>query len=230
MEELDALGMKENTIVIFTSDNGSLGDAPAPWGSTTSVGGSNLPLRGAKGSTWEGGLRVPAILSWPGKIPQGVVNDELHTSLDLFPTLTALVGATPSSHLPIDGVDVSTCWTSGASTPVTTFAYFRQNTLEAVRNSRFKLHFAKGNEAWNALYDLIVDPGETTDVAGEHQEVVVALNAIADEYRRRLGDERLGMKGSECRPIGKVLDPRPLTTYDEHHPYVVAEYDLSDKG
>ena len=97
LDALDELGLRENTIVIFTSDNGSLGDAAPPWGSTTSVGGSNLPLRGAKGSTWEGGLRVPAIVSWPGTVPRGVVNDDLHRSLDLFPTLATLERRAPTN-------------------------------------------------------------------------------------------------------------------------------------
>jgi len=230
LDELDALGLREDTIVIFTSDNGSLGDAPPPWGSTTPIGASNLPLRGTKGSTWEGGLRVPAIVSWPGRVPRGLTNDDLHTSLDLFPTLVALTGAERTTEHLIDGVDVSACWTDGAPTPVSTFAYYRQNNLEAVRNDRFKLHFAKGDDVLDALFDLEADPGETTDVADQHHDIVATLTAVADDIRRRLGDARLAMTGSECRPIGRVLDPKPLTTYDVEHPYVVAEYDLSDKG
>ena len=230
LDALDELGLRENTIVIFTSDNGSLGDAAPPWGSTTSVGGSNLPLRGAKGSTWEGGLRVPAIVSWPGTVPRGVVNDDLHRSLDLFPTLATLAGATCTDEFAIDGVDVSACWTNGAPTPVSTFAYYRQNSLEAVRDAQFKLHFAKGNERFDALYDLSVDPGETVDIALDHPAAVASLAAVADEVRHRLGDERLDIVGSECRPIGRVLNPKPLTAYDQDHPYVVAEYDLPDKG
>jgi arylsulfatase A len=230
LEVLDELEMRENTIVLFTSDNGSLGDAPPPWGSSTSIGGSNLPLRGAKGSTWEGGLRVPAIVSWPGTVPPGAVNDDLHTSLDLFPTLAALADAPTTAGLAIDGVDVSSCWLDGSATPVSTFAYYRQNSLEAVRNERFKLHFAKGSDPFSALFDLSDDPGETTDVAEDHPDVVASLTHAAEDYRLRLGDERLGITGAECRPIGRVVDPKPLTTYDVNHPYVVAEYDLSDKG
>jgi len=93
LAELDALGLADNTIVIFTSDNGSLGDGPPPWGSTEPLGGSNGMLRGAKATTWEGGQRVPGIVRWPARVPPGRTCDEIVSAMDLYPTLAAVCGA-----------------------------------------------------------------------------------------------------------------------------------------
>jgi arylsulfatase A-like enzyme len=231
LDELDALGLDGHTIVIFTSDNGSLGDVPPPWGSSGPIGGSNLPLRGAKGSTWEGGMRVPAIVRWTGTLEGGRVCDELLTSMDLYPTLAGLCGAEVPPDRVIDGLDVSEVWRSPtARSPHETFAYYRGNDLEAVRDVRYKLHLSRGGREVTELFDLTDDPGETTDVHGSHPPVVERLRAAADGYRRELGDGRLGIEGGGVRPIGRVERPSTLTTYDPGHPYFAAEYDLDDRG
>lgn len=231
MDELSRLQLDEQTIVIFTSDNGSLGDSNPPWGSMGPVGGSNLPLRGAKGSTFEGGMRVPCIVRWKDSLRAGRVCDELVTSMDFYPTLGSICGAALPPGRVMDGLDVSALWTDdGARSPRQHFAYYRQNDLEAVRDGRFKLFVARKGVAVDELYDLSADPGETTNCFLEHPDVVAALQVTADSYRSELGDERLAVAGSRVRPVGRVPTGVTLTTYDPEHPYVVAEYDLDDRG
>ncbi len=231
LAELDAQGIAQDTIVILTSDNGSLGNNPPPWGSPEPLGGSNDPLRGTKGSTWEGGQRVPGIVRWPARIAPGRTSDEITTAMDLFPTLAGLCGAEVPADRDIDGRDVSALWfDADATSPHEAFLYYRMNDLEAIRSGRWKLHFSKHGTDQRELYDLDEDIGETTDVIDQHPDVVATLDALAETARAALGDARLGREGTEVRPIGVVDDPAPLTIYDPDHPYVVAEYDLPDRG
>jgi len=223
LQELEALGLADDTIVIFTSDNGSRGVG----------GGSNLPLRGAKGTTWEGGQRVPCIVRWPGRVAPGRVTEELATAMDLFPTLARLCEAPLPTDRTIDGRDITPLLLDPAATsPHEAFLYYFMDDLEAVRSGRWKLHFAKHGEAVAGLYDLEADPGETTDVLSSHPAVVAELEAHAEQARRSLGDARLDRVGADVRPIGRVPDirRRTLTTYDPTHPYYAAEYDLPHRG
>jgi arylsulfatase A len=221
LHELHARGLDESTIVVFTSDNGS----------RAVDGGSNAPLRGAKGSTWEGGMRVPCIVRWPGHVALGRTSDELVTSLDLYPTLATLCGAASPTDRTVDGVDVSGLLLDDrAAGPRDAFWYYRMNDLEAVRAGPWKLHVARAGVAMTELYDVVVDPAESIDRATERPDVVARLAAIADDARRSLGDARLGISGADVRPVGRVGDPAPLTTYDPAHPYYAAEYDLADRG
>ena len=221
VRELDALGLAEDTIVIVTSDNGSRGVD----------GGSNAPLRGAKTTTWEGGMRVPCIVRWPGRIEAGRVTDELATAMDLYPTLAGLCGAELPDDRTIDGRDIAALWFDPeATTPHEAFYSYWMDDLEAVRAGRWKVHYAKHGRAMLELYDLEADAGETTDLAADHPEVLAELAVHAERARASLGDALQGRTGSDLRPIGRVADPRPLTTYDPDHPYYLAEYDLSDRG
>lgn len=221
LAELDRLGLDERTLVLFTSDNGAL---------DRDDGGSNLPLRGHKGTTWEGGLRVPAMARWPGVIEPGRVCEDLVCSLDLLPTLAALAGAELADDRPIDGLDVGDTLLRGAPSPREEFAYWFMDDLCAVRDRRWKLHVARDGQPVRELYDLRVDPGESTDRSSQEPEVVERLEGLAERYRRRLGDARTGVRGSEVRPIGRVEQARTLTTWDPSHPYHAAEYDLPDRG
>ena len=232
MGELTSLGLDETTIVVFTSDNGSLGNVPAPLGGDgRPIGGSNHPLRGAKATTWEGGQRVPAIVRWKGSIPAGRVCDELLMSLDLFPTLARFAGARVPDDRIIDGKDVGDLWLDpDLTSPHEAFAYYLGNSLEAIRDRRWKLHFAKRKREMAELYDIVADPSETTNLHADLPDVVDRLTALADGFRHALGDERRGMVGSEVRPIGRIDEPRTLTTFDPEHPYFAAEYDLDDRG
>lgn len=213
MYELKRLGLDENTIVIFTSDNGSqVGDG----------GGSNAPLRGTKGTTWEGGQRLPCIVRWPGVVPAGCECGEMTTSMDLLPTLAALAGTVAPDDRMIDGKDVRELWLNpgDAASPHEAFFYYLCDRLEAVRAGKWKLHVER-----NELYDLTADIGETTNVIDQHPDVVKELSALADACRRDLGDAITETTGENRRPAGQVDNPKPLTTYDPNHPYIIALYD-----
>jgi len=225
--ELERLGIDGETLVIFTSDNGSRAGGE---------GGSNAPLRGTKGTTWEGGQRVSFIVRWPGRVPEGGVCDELVTSMDLMPTLARLAGATEPRDRRIDGRDIAPLLFGepGARSPHEVFYYYIRDRLEAVRKGKWKLHLAKGAmfareaEPLNALYDLDRDVGEERNVFDEHPDVVAELMEVAEEAREDLGDTIKGVAGKGCRPVGEVPDPKPLCVYDENHPYIVAAYDTPD--
>jgi arylsulfatase A-like enzyme len=221
LSELRRLGLYDDTVVIFTSDNGS----------RAKDGGSNDPLRGAKGSTWEGGMRVPCLVRWPGRVPAGAVCSELASAMDLYPTLAGLGGAAVPTDRTIDGRDISGILLGGdGGSPHEAFLYYRGNDLEAVRAGRWKLHLSKRGTPRELLFDLEQDVGEAEDVAAAHPEVVARLRALADGARADLGDARLGLTGRDLRPVGEVDDPRTLTSFDPTHPYAVAEYDLPDRG
>lgn len=226
-DELKRQGIDENTMVIFTSDNGSR---------ARGEGGSNAPLRGTKATTWEGGQRVPFIVRWPGKVPAGKVCDELVTSMDFMPTFARLTGTTEPQDRKIDGKDISALifGEDGATSPHEIFCYYIQQRLEAVRKGKWKLHFGKGqmfaaqSDPINELYDLESDIGEEHNVFDEHPDIVAELRAAADMVRKDLGDNLTETEGNGCRPIGRVANPKPLAVYNENHPYIVAAYDMPD--
>jgi arylsulfatase A-like enzyme len=220
--ELRRLGLEDDTIVVFTSDNGSR---------VRDEGGSNLPLRGTKGTTWEGGMRVPCIARWPGRIPAGVDCSTLATAMDLLPTLAHAAGATMPEARTIDGRDILPvlCGEAVAS-PHDAFFYYSGRDLEAVRAGPWKLHVARGRAPVAELYDLVDDIGETSNVHAQRPEIVAALLGHAERARAELGDERLGIRGAGVRAVGEVDEPVTLTTFDPSHPYYMAEYDLPHRG
>lgn len=215
LHELDVLGLARNTIVVLTSDNGSNGKH----------GGSNGPLRGKKGQTWEGGMRLPCIVRWPGQIPAGSVSRELCTAMDLLPTFALAAGTCAPTDRTIDGRSILDLWRAPArtGTPHDAFAYYFKEELQAVRRGQWKLHVRSGE-----LYDLAADVSETTDRRAQAPEVVAELERYAAGFRADLGDTATGVVGRGCRPPGQVADPRPLTAYDPAHPYVVALYDIDN--
>ena len=225
LSELQTLDIDDRTIVIFTSDNGAL--APESGGS-----GSNAPLRGSKGTTWEGGQRVPCIVRWPGQVPAGEVCSDVTAGIDLYPTLARLCGAEVPTDRTVDGVDL-TCHLGLGEASVDeerAFLFILGPRVEAVRIGRWKLHVSKAEKAIRALYDLDADPSETTNLADEHPDVVSRLATIIEAARLELGDELNGVVGTDTRPIGKVDNPAVLTEFDPDHPYFMAEYDLADRG
>lgn len=222
MAELERLGLDANTLIVFTSDNGARGDN----------GGSNAPLRGRKGTTWEGGMRLPCLMRWPARLAPGQVRRELFASLDLFPTLAAWTGARVPTDRTIDGLDFSATLQAAPgsrSGPRETFFYYFKNELCAVRHGRWKLHVhrrgAEPSQPLRELYDLEADTGETTNVAAAHPQIVPQLEALLAACREDLGDTVQGVAGRGRRAIGRVEHPRPLTTYDPDHPYMIALYD-----
>ena len=231
-------GLDNDTLVIFLSDNG-------PFLSYGTHAGRAAPLREGKLTTFEGGVRVPFLARWPGKVSAGRVCDDLITGLDLLPTIAKLANAElPKAKL--DGVDLSplllgTTEAKGRES----FAYYAGSELHAVRSGKWKLHvpheyltvdgppgqdgkpanFAKmkpkGIEESGirgiatrhgykvakielSLFDLATDPGETKDVAADNPAVVKKLTALADEFRRDLGDALTAAKGSGLRAAGSA--------------------------
>ncbi|MCL1910278.1 MAG: sulfatase-like hydrolase/transferase [Kiritimatiellaeota bacterium] len=230
MSELTRLGLDENTIVIFTSDNGSRCD----------FGASNGNLRGTKANVWEGGLRTPLLARWRGKIPAGRVSETMLWGMDFLPTFAALAGAAPQTRLPIDGVDASGVLLGGDAVLHETFPYYFANGLNAVRRGDWKLLITAARFGWDKkpadaaalpeLYNLADDPCETRDLAAERPDIVARLLEDAAHYRAIFGDAFTGATGAERRPIGRVANPKPLTSFNPDDPYYQALYDLGDMG
>ena len=220
---LDRHGLARDTLVIFTTDNG-------PWLSYGDHAGSAGPLREGKGTAWEGGVRVPCLMRWPGHLAAGTVNDRFLMTIDLLPTLAGRVGA-PLPDRPIDGRDV---WpllagTPDAAPPHDSYGlWFAQNELQAVvsGDGRWKLilphryrtlagrpggtggvpvRYEMVDLKAPALYDLKADPSESTDRAATHPDVVARLLRFADTWRTELGDTLTGRSaGTGTRPPGRL--------------------------
>lgn len=219
---LDALkkhSLDEKTLVIFTTDNG-------PWLSYGDHAGSAGPLREGKGTEFEGGIRVPTIMRWPGKIPAGKVCDELASTIDILPTVAALIGAELPKHK-IDGKDIRPLMfgEERARSPHEVFyCYYAGGQLQAIRDRQWKLYFPHTYRTMQGrpggtggrpepygqaktgleLYDLKNDVGETVNVASEHPEIVARLEKLADQARADLGDTLRKMKGPGIRGPGRL--------------------------
>ena len=219
MKTLEEEGLTENTIFIFTTDNG-------PWLNYGNHAGSSGGLREGKTTSWEGGQRVPMIIRWPGQTPSGSICNELSCNIDIFPTIAEIVAA-PLPEKTIDGVSLQTLWKGDfASKPRKDLYYFfGKNHLNAVRKGNFKLvfphrfasyHNLPGNDGKGAkriqttvdsleLYNLMRDPGEEYNVIELYPDIVKELEEIAAKARAELGDLHKGIeKGSGNREIGKL--------------------------
>ena len=185
---LERLDLASNTLVVFTSDNG-------PWTLFRTHGGSAGPLRHGKGTTFEGGMRVPGIFWWPGAIAPGVTR-EIGSATDLFTTAIALSGGTAPADRPIDGVDLSPVLFGGGPGPRESMAYYRMGELYAFRQGPHKVHFITEGQYElppertehdpPLLFDLRVDVGERYDVAAERPGVLAALVAAAERYQSEM--------------------------------------------
>jgi len=199
LQTLKKLNLDEQTLVIFTSDNG-------PWLSKGKHGGKADPLRDGKFSTYEGGMRMPCIMRWPGKIPPAKVCSEIATTMDFLPTLAKLAGTKPPADRIIDGKDISKLITKPSTrTPHKAFFYYFENRLEAVRSGKWKLileHKRRKTETPLALYNLEEDIAEQNDLSMLHPDIVRRLSKMADEIRKDIGDSGKGLKGKNVRPPG----------------------------
>ncbi|GIW92519.1 MAG: arylsulfatase [Pirellulaceae bacterium] len=219
LQTLQELDLAEHTLVIFTSDNG-------PWLSYGNHAGSAGPLREGKGTTWEGGVRVPCIMQWPGRIPAGTVCHELAATIDLLPTLVRLAEA----RLPRRTIDGKDIWPlisgqPGARTPHETYYYYWNRELQAIRSGPWKLHFPHTYRSLDGppgqdgkpgkytqkrcgleLYNLEKDIGETNNVAEQHPQIVERLQELAQQARLDLGDSLQGITGKNIRPAGHVTE------------------------
>ena len=211
--------LEENTIIIFTSDNG-------PWLSYGGHSGSSGIYREGKGTNWEGGHRVPAIVSFPKRIKYNTLIEVPAMGIDWLPTLTDFTG----SSLPekkIDGTSLVPLLTQKSieAPHENLFFYYRTNELHAVRHKKWKFYVPHTYRSLNgkagtndgypipyemkkietpALFNLETDPKEMYDVASEYPELVLKISKIADSIRGILGDRLTGIKGSEVRPVGRV--------------------------
>jgi arylsulfatase A-like enzyme len=180
-------GLDKDTILMFLSDNGPELVTPEP-------GGSAGILRGGKGTTWEGGVRVPCIVRWPGRIPQGVVRPGITCTMDLYATILELAGGdVPPEHV-VDGRSLIPYLEGKAPSPRSDYYYYRGKTLSAVRSGNWKGHFAKTQAGRNGgnkdlvacsppeLYDLNADPAEMRNLQREYPEIVAKLTQMAKDF------------------------------------------------
>ncbi|MDF9796949.1 arylsulfatase A-like enzyme [Catalinimonas alkaloidigena] len=221
MKALDQHNLTENTLVIFTSDNG-------PWLNFGDHAGSTGGLREGKGTSFEGGQRVPCIMRWPAQIPGGSICNQLASTIDLLPTFADMVGVSLPDKK-IDGVSILPLMKAEKDAkPRDIFYYYYQgNALEAVRRDHWKLVFPHVHRSYEglvpgqggvygdtrqvktelALYDLRRDPGERYDVQHTFPEIVEELKQIADEARADLGDKLQNVEGKNVREPGRISSP-----------------------
>jgi arylsulfatase A-like enzyme len=187
LDTLRQLKLERNTLVVFTSDNG-------PWALFDEQGGSAGLLRGAKGGTYEGGMREPTIFWQPGTIKPGVVMD-IGSTLDLLPTFCALAGVPAPSDRVLDGYDLSAAFFGKGRSPRQTMFYWRGSKLFAVRHGAFKAHFVTQSEYGNEqavthatpeLYNLDADPSEKWNIAAQHPDVIAEIRRIAEEHKKAI--------------------------------------------
>ncbi|WP_281542158.1 sulfatase family protein [Maribacter aestuarii] len=219
IKALKSNGLEENTIVIFTSDNG-------PWLSYGNHAGSAFPLREGKGTAWEGGQREPFLVKYPGVVPSGKVSDTPLMAIDILPTIADATG----SKLSDNKIDGKSAWKlfkgeTAESPQEAYFFYYRVNELFGVRYGNWKLYFPhtyrtmEGQEPGKdglpgdykmvemdeiELYDVVNDKSETNNVAAENPEVVEKIQLLANDIRFRLGDSLLELEGTENREPGMV--------------------------
>jgi arylsulfatase A len=215
LKTLKQLGLDENTLVVFTADNG-------PWLVRGAHGGSALPLRAGKGTTYEGGMREPCIMRWPGNIPAGTTCSELSGTIDMLPTLARLAGTHEPQDRTIDGRDIWPLMSNptDAKTPHKAYYYYKKNKLEAVRSGKWKLMFArrkreeypyryrrmlkagkwKGGDVPESLYDLENDVSETTNVIDKHPKTAARLKKMAKAFDAELK--------SNVRPQGSLHEEK----------------------
>jgi arylsulfatase A-like enzyme len=203
IKTLDELKLLQNTIIVFTSDNG---------GETREgmvKGGFNFPLKGHKGETWEGGTRVPCIIQWSGKIAGGKTCDVLASEMDFLPTFADIAGATLPEN-PIDGKNIMELLLQPevATSPYEVFYYYNLDQLQAIRWKNWKLHLGHVDGRYPAswkndlqpfrehlLFDLNRDITETWNVADEYPEIVGKMLQFAEQAREEIGDRNINGKG-----------------------------------
>lgn len=221
LDALDKHDLGDRTLVIFTSDNG-------PWLSYGDHAGSADPLREGKATSWEGGMRVPCIMRWPGQIPAGRILQTPTMTIDILPTVAEVIGADLPDH-PIDGKSIWPLISGqpGAKSPHEAYFHYANEELQAVRSGRWKLYFPREYrtlagepggtggvpvpyaqaQAGLELYDVQQDWSETNNVADQYPDVVRRLEKLADEARKDIGDSLTNQPGANRRQPGRLPPP-----------------------
>jgi arylsulfatase A-like enzyme len=217
LEALARLKLDEQTLVIFSSDNG-------PWLLYGDHAGSAGPLREGKATAFDGGVRVPCVVRWPGKVPAGAISREPAITMDLFATIGAIAGAQLPKDRIIDGKDIRPLLfgEAGARSPHEALYFYWGKDLQAIRAGKWKLHFphgypqpapAGGNakpgkyrqlKIGRELFDLEADPGETTNVASKHPDIAERIELLAEQARIDLGDAGAKREGKNVREAGRI--------------------------
>jgi arylsulfatase A len=224
LQVLQEQGLDENTLVVFTSDNG-------PWLQKGVEGGSAGLLRAGKASTYEGGMRVPCLVRWPGHIPAGIVSPELATTMDLYPTFPRLAGVPLPEHYPIDGKDILPLLQGSAGSPHDAFYYYRGAAVEAVREDKWKLRIELPLKDWTEhrevmlemsrqnrrtytvaslwkgpvtmeLFNLEEDPSERFNRAGDFPDIIERLKEKMERFASELEPGPAFELCSRGRPAG----------------------------
>lgn len=220
VETLKKNNLEENTIVIFLSDNG-------PWLSYSGHSGSAYPLREGKGTSWDGGVKVPAIMKWKGTWPSGMVQENPAMSIDILPTLALIAGADlPKQKIDGQNIESMMAAPSAQSPQDAYFVYYNRNELQAVVMDEWKLYFphqyriiTPGQSPRNdglplkymmnsldqmELYHIPSDPSERENVIAAHPEIVEKMLNLADHARNDMGDALTGIKGQFVRSPGQI--------------------------
>lgn len=220
MKALKKNGLEENTLVIFLSDNG-------PWLSYSGHSGSAGPLKEGKGTSWDGGVKVPAIMKWKGKIPEGLVQENSAMSIDILPTIAQITGASlPKLHIDGKSIYHMLADKNETSNQEAYFIYYNRNELQAIVMGDWKLYFphkyrsiAPGQAFRNdgipidyymiemkemELYHIPSDPSESKNVIDQNPEIVSKMNALAEKVREDMGDALQNRDGKNNREPGNV--------------------------
>lgn len=234
MSVLKELELDEKTFIVFTSDNGAAITEDQRYG-------SNLPFKGGKGTTWEGGHRVPGIFWWPGTIPSGSVCNKLATVMDLLPTISKITGSDSLDDNFVDGCNILPLLEGVQSTEdrIESFFYYNGFNLQALRDGKWKLHLPREEKMlvwWEGglrvleeplLFNVDDDNSESINVADEHPEIVNKLLDQASHIRSELGS--WDTPGSEQKNIEKYMDDRTtlkiLRSHQNHQNMGISELD-----
>lgn len=221
VEALKKNKVYENTIIMITSDNGSRND----------YGDSNGQLRGGKTTTWEGGLRVPCIISWEKHLPKTNVYSEIFTSLDFFNSLANICDCTMDNQKR-DGYDYSPLFYGDTDFQPkrTHFFYYFMDNLEAVRYKNWKLHVRKNGEPIRLLYNLEKDVSESENLYGQYPNIEKYMEKLLSDCRIKLGDSSMNVIGKEVRPCGKVENPVFISETAYGRQNIIAMYDKDEVG
>jgi arylsulfatase A-like enzyme len=215
VQALEKRGLRQNTVIIFHSDNG--GNQSAHLAGETEVKGplpaSNGPYRGGKGDLYEGGVLVPSLINWPGRIKPGTIVDEMMHVVDYYPTLANLAGASLSKSKPLDGLDMWPTISEGKSSPRDEVVYNVEMFRGAVRRGDWKLVWRTTLPSKIELFNLAQDPYEKTNLAGQNPEKVAELQKRIDGLAGEMSKSLLLTE--VFKGVTKGLTGRPPASPDE---------------